>query len=208
MKLNIPNELDEYKPVTLDRDQELLNVAIEDADFTNVQTNSLAIDSSRLARVSLASGKIKHLNLTDVSADGIMMFGAVFDGSGWLRVEVSGGVLSGMAVTASNLKDVIFRKAKLDLTNFRASKLKNVMFTECNMREADFYGAKLTGVVFENCDLDGAVFDAANFENVRFPGSNLSGIKGVLSMHGVSIDAVQLVVLAPILASELGIKVE
>lgn len=124
-----------------------------------------------------------------------------------------------MQTFGAQLRRVTFRNCKLDSVNLRDARLMDVTFEGCMLREADFGGAKLTRVRFPGSQLAGAEFNNVRCENVDFRGATLGGDdttgaaapgirSGYDALRGTSIDTLQLMTLAPLLAHHLGIKVE
>jgi uncharacterized protein YjbI with pentapeptide repeats len=91
--------------------------------------------------------------------------------------------------------------------NFRESVLTDVTFEDCVLADVDFGGATLLRVSFAGCALTGADFTKATCTEVDLRGAQLGITAGYESLHGVTIDSVQLVTLAPYLARHLGITV-
>ena len=75
------------------------------------------------------------------------------------------------------------------------------------VREADFGGASLTRVTFEGCQLVEPDFSGARLEAVDLSGADLRAPKGVTSLAGATISSAQLMELAPVFATQLGISV-
>lgn len=155
-----------------------------------------------------SSCRLKKASLGDVVLRDCLWLGTNFDGSGWLRVEVAGGIHSGMVLTDCSLEDVVFEKAKLNLVNFRASKLKRVIFRSCDLTGADFQGAILDNVQFQDCDLREAEFSNCKLKRVDLRTSDISAINGVGSLRGATITTAQLVSIAGALARESGLVIE
>jgi uncharacterized protein YjbI with pentapeptide repeats len=105
------------------------------------------------------------------------------------------------------MRRVTFRDAKLDSVNFRGSKLIEVRFEDCVLRDVEFGGAALRRVSFGGSTLTGADFTKASCEKVDLRGAELGIRAGYDSLRGATIDSVQLVTLAPLLAGHLGITV-
>ena len=206
--LRINQQLSNYNVVTLSDGDSLDGQDIKDLDYHQATAKGVSITGSRLERVQLAEGNIPNLNLTDVVLKDCQTYGSDLDDARWRRVEVTGGIHSGIALTRTRLQEVVFSGLKANLANFRAAHLYKVEFTDCNLIEADFNGASLHGVRFIRCDLTRASFDGATFKDVSFPGSNLADLRGVTSLKGATIDAGQLMALAPVLALSIGIKIE
>jgi uncharacterized protein YjbI with pentapeptide repeats len=89
-----------------------------------------------------------------------------------------------------------------------------VTFEDCVLRDVDFGSAKLSKLRFAGSTLVGADFTRVECKDVDLRGARLgtvdtAGIKaGYDSLSGTRIDSLQLLTLAPLLASQLGIKVD
>jgi uncharacterized protein YjbI with pentapeptide repeats len=82
-----------------------------------------------------------------------------------------------------------------------------VTFENCLLRDAEFGGATLRRVSFGGCTLTRADFTKASCAEVDLRGAALGITAGYESLRGTTIDSVQLVALAPLLAHHLGITV-
>jgi uncharacterized protein YjbI with pentapeptide repeats len=205
-KLDLPAILDDYT-AGLDDRLSLDGVRMVGTQMVGVKAKSVEIKNSSLQKLNLSESRLKQLSLEAVELQECLLYGGDLDSSGWQRVIVAGSVLSGIALTACKLEDVVFENCKLDLANFRFTELKTVTFKNCNMRETDFYEAKLGSVKFENCDLTKSNFFQAKLRQVDLRGAELSEIKGISGLRGAKINPVQLMGLAPVLAAEVGIEV-
>ena len=105
------------------------------------------------------------------------------------------------------MRRVTFRGCKLDSVNFRSGTLTEVTFEDCLLRDAEFGGATLRRVSFAGCTLARADFAKASCTEVDLRGAELGISGGYESLGGTTIDSVQLVALAPLLARHLGITV-
>ena len=86
--------------------------------------------------------------------------------------------------------------------------LREVTFEDCVLRDAEFGGATLRRVSFGGCTLARADFTKASCEEVDLRGAELGISGGYESLRGTTIDSVQLVALAPLLAHHMGITVK
>jgi uncharacterized protein YjbI with pentapeptide repeats len=91
--------------------------------------------------------------------------------------------------------------------NFRGGELTEVTFENCVLRDAEFGGATLRQVSFGGSTLAGADFAKATCTEVDLRGAELGITGGYDALRGATIDSVQLVSLAPLLARHLGIIV-
>ncbi len=115
--------------------------------------------------------------------------------------------LAGAQIYSAAMRRVTFRDCKLDSVNFRSAMLTDVRFEDCLLRDADFGSATLQRVSFSGSTLERAVFAKATCTKVDLRGATLGISAGFESLRGVTIDSVQLVGLAPLLAAHLGITV-
>jgi uncharacterized protein YjbI with pentapeptide repeats len=86
--------------------------------------------------------------------------------------------------------------------------MTDVTFEDCVLRDADFSGATLTRVRFPGCTLTGATFEKATCSVVDLRGASLGITAGFSALRGATIDSLQLMAMAPLLAHHLGIEVK
>lgn len=165
------------------------------------------IDACKLERCSLSGYDLQRLKLWDSVLVRTDMSGACIFEAGVLRTELLGCRLSGVQFGEGTLKDVQFQQCKLDLASFRACRLERVVFTHCVLNEADFAGAQLHDVTFIDCELTQTIFDKVQCRGVDLTGSDISDIRGVMSLKGVRIRREQMIQLAPLLCGEVGLLV-
>jgi uncharacterized protein YjbI with pentapeptide repeats len=116
--------------------------------------------------------------------------------------------MTGIQLNECELRDVLFDDTRLDLANLRMARLERVTFRDCSLTEADFADAELVSVRFERCSLRGATFRDARCRSTDLRGSSLDELDGAGGLAGATIDAVQLMELAPALARHIGLRVE
>jgi uncharacterized protein YjbI with pentapeptide repeats len=169
------------------------------------QTN---FDSLRLSAPELTQVKLRDSGWVDVEIRGGILAGADLTGSSLRRMAVVSSRADGLIVADSTGRDLSFSDAKLDLANCRLSRWQRVVFAGCSLREADFGGATLQDVSFKNCDLTGADFSGAHLTAVDLRSSTLTGLQGLAGLAGAIIDHAQLIGLSGGLAHHLGITVD
>jgi uncharacterized protein YjbI with pentapeptide repeats len=184
------------------------NAHIELLDAIGIHAENMSIDESILERVQFVQAKLEKLGLSDVRLQGCDLSAAKCADGSWLRVHVKGGRLVGIDLSNTTLKDIIFEDCKLDLANFRSSKLTRVQFIGCHLQETDFQMATLTNVAFTSSELKKVAFSRATLNRVDARTSQLFDIRGWDSLKGLTLDASQLMAIAPELANELGLLIE
>ncbi|MEV5428359.1 pentapeptide repeat-containing protein [Streptomyces sp. NPDC052701] len=124
-------------------------------------------------------------------------------------VEVTDARLGGAQLHGAVLERVLIRGGKIDYLNLRGARLRDVVFEGCVLIEPDFGGARLERVEFADCALKGADLTAATLTDVDLRGAaSLEIARGVDRLAGAVVSTAQLLDLAPVLAGELGIRVE
>lgn len=203
----IPTGLIKAKPKVIEDRYHLESAHIAELALPNTIARGVSLDGVILDKVEISSSKLHKTLLTDVICNECLFFGTDFDGSGLLRIEFNKGMFSGIILSDTGIRDVVFSGVKLNLANFRMAKLVNVRFEDCDLQESDFKEAQLQKVVFSGCDMTGTDFLQAKMHNVDLRGSNITAIRGLTGLRGATIDTTQLIGLANPLAAELGIKI-
>jgi len=179
---------------------------VEDVDF--VGATRIAIDASRVSGVTLTGLRLDKLEVTDAIC--AKLEGAALQAykANLLRVRMVDSRFTGAEFAEGYFEDCVFQGVKFDEVGFRFSSFKRVRFENCMLRQADFSNAKLTQVTFTGCSLESANFVSVTCKDVDITTEDLSAAKGILGLKGATISEVQLLQLAPLLATELGFRVE
>ncbi|MGW5972975.1 pentapeptide repeat-containing protein [Streptomyces sp. NPDC055186] len=169
------------------------------ARFMDCAVTGCALDEARLSRA-----RVLDSVLAEVRGVGTDLTGAT------LRdVEVTDARLGGTQLHGAVLERVLVRGGKIDFLNLRSARLRDVVFEGCVLVEPDFGGARLERVEFVDCALKGVDLSGATLTDVDLRGAaSLEIARGVDRLAGAVISTGQLLDLAPVLAGELGIRVE
>ncbi|MFF3939162.1 pentapeptide repeat-containing protein [Streptomyces phaeofaciens] len=169
------------------------------ARFMDCALTGCALDGTRL----------HHARLLDSVLTGIRGVGTQLAESTLRDVELVDARLGGTQLHGAVLERVVVRGGKIDYLNLRQARLRDVVFESCVLVEPDFGGARLERVEFVDCALRSADLTAATLTDVDLRGaSELTLAAGVDRLAGAVISAGQLLDLAPVLAGQLGIRVE
>jgi uncharacterized protein YjbI with pentapeptide repeats len=170
-----------------------------------------------------AGGRYTELELAGDDLSGSRLEGASFthcrfrsieaDVARWRGVQARATAfhssrMTGIQLNECELRDVLFEETRLDLANLRMARLERVTFRDCSLTEADFADAELVSVRFERCRLRGATFRDARCRSTDLRGSSVEDLDGAGGLAGATIDAVQLMELAPALARHIGLRVQ
>lgn len=157
--------------------------------------------------VTFDGGTLRKSRLSDVWVGDTRFVAVDLAECSLVDTWLSGCVLAGVQAFSVLARRVSFRNCKLDSVNFRDATLTDVTFEDCVLRDPDFGGAKLTRVRFPGCTLTGASFTKATCSSVDLRGASLGITSGFEALRGATIDSLQLMALAPLLAHHLGIQV-
>lgn len=192
----------------MESDGTLSAAILRNQDVSNLRIKSFNANELRLEKIDASEAKLEKTGFSDVELLNCTFIATSMPESSWRRVLAKDSRCSGFQLQTSTLRDVTFNNCKLNMANFRFSKLKNVRFKDCALDEADFYAAELENVDFDNCSLDKTEFSSSKLKNVDLRASEVADISGISSLAGATIDSIQLVLLAPLLAHELKIIVK
>ncbi|WP_187279542.1 pentapeptide repeat-containing protein [Quadrisphaera setariae] len=178
------------------------------------------VDGAELAQARLEGLVVLESSVEDAVLDGALLAGARVTGSGWERVsavaadaartqwadvEVTDARLSALRLVGARLDRVVLRRCRLDGAVLRDAQLTDVLLDGCDLRGADLTGAQLRRVSFAGSDLTDADLAGARCDDVDLRGATLEDLRGADGLRGCTVDAVQLVALAPSLAAHVGL---
>jgi uncharacterized protein YjbI with pentapeptide repeats len=182
-------------------------VAIGGADFAGNFAQRVTFDQVRLHKVKITGADLSASTFLDARLESCELSNAVFHEGEFRRVELYECGATGLAAGDATFSNVLFESCLLRLANFRLSKFDSVIFLKCDLRGADFMGAQLTNVAFQDCELGEASFERCVCVNVDLRTSQIEALAGAHGLSGAIIDSLQLLDLAPKLASALGLLV-
>jgi uncharacterized protein YjbI with pentapeptide repeats len=160
-----------------------------------------------LEGADLSAARLRRLSVVDVRVSGGSLANAAGRGSRWVRVELGGVRLTGLDLPEADLRDVVVRDCRADLTSFARSRLDRVWFEGCELTEADFVDADLREVRFVDCDLSRADFRGARLRSCELRGVRLDGMHGVERLRGAAMPMLDVMDNAATLAMALGLRV-
>ncbi len=168
------------------------------AGFLECEFQSVSFDEAKLRGVTLS-----ECLLLDVNA-------AVFTAprSTWRDVRVERSRLGSVEVYEAGMRSVRLDGCKLGFVNLRNSQLTDVLISNCIIEELDLGGATVQRLELRNCRVGTLDLANARLTDVDLRSSDFSAIHGIDGLRGAIIDDSQLSLLAPILASHLGIVVD
>ncbi len=145
----------------------------------------------------LAHVVIERCNLANVRAPRAAM----------RRTLISGSRLTGVDFAHASLTDVTIRGCRMDLASLRSCTLERVSFEDCLLAQTDLLDASLKHVSLVDCDMSRADLRGARLERCDMRRANLTELEGVTALKGVSMPWPDIVEMAGVWASALGIRV-
>lgn len=180
-----------------------------EADFAGQDGAGARFMDCALRSCALDETRLHHARFLDSVLTGIRGVGTDLAESTLRDVELIDARLGGVQLHGAALERVVIRGGKIDYLNLRTAVLKDVVFESCVLVEPDFGGARLERVEFVDCTLKGADLTAATLKDVDLRGAAVLEIaRGIDRLAGAVISPSQLLDLAPVLAAEVGIRVE
>ncbi|HSX05749.1 MAG TPA: pentapeptide repeat-containing protein [Candidatus Saccharimonadales bacterium] len=197
----LPTQLDDWNE-PIEAELELDGLLVRDANFTDARR--ISIDGSKLVGVVMAGAVLDKFECSDTELTKLEAAGVQAYKANFLRVTMADCRLTGAELAEATFEDCVFKNVKFDEAGFRFAHFTRVRFENCMLRAADFSNAQLKQVVFTGCDLEMTSFMSANCKAVDVTGEDLAQVKGILGLKGATVSTEQLILLAPLLATELG----
>ncbi|GAA1783637.1 pentapeptide repeat-containing protein [Agromyces lapidis] len=191
---------------------------------------SQALEGRRFTGLDLSERDLTGLRLTECELRGVVAHDARLRGSviretlierleapvlhaprAELRdVEISGSRLGSVEFIDNRWQSVRFVGCKLGFVNLRGSELRDLRFTDCDIEELDLGNARAERVAFDGCELRALAVTGATLRDVDLRGLDftaMSTLDGIAGLRGATLDHMQVALLAPSLASHLGIRI-
>lgn len=180
----------------------------DDESKTEISSTSVELSRTKLDKVVFDPGDYTYIDVSDsillqCELNTVICFRSII-----VRVIITSSQLTGLQLPEGNFKSVTIQSSRVNLTNFRNAGLDACAFIDCDLTEADFSGSTLTNVLFEECMLDTSDFSNCKMKNVQFKNCSLATIQGANALSGATISNQNLIEIAPLLATELKIKIE
>ncbi len=175
--------------------------AIDLRGATDVAFDGCTFESTRLeltqgTQVEIVGSDVEGCDLSHVDF-------ALVRRSRFVDTKFVGTDFSGTALT-----DVVFENCVIRLASFRMASLTRVRFDGCTIDDVDCYDATLADVDFTASRLTDLNVDQVDALRVDLRGAASLGLKGAKQLSGFLVEESQLMGLAYVLASAVGLDVE
>jgi uncharacterized protein YjbI with pentapeptide repeats len=177
-------------------------------DLSRRCLESLDVSGCRLFGVDLTLATLEGCRIRDSVLVDCELSGAALEAVSLSRVELRRCRVTGAILSRGHLRDVRFVECAMEEVQLRMADGLRVLFDACRLTDADFYGSTFEQTCFFDCDLTHADFSQAALRGGRLHGSTLERVRGIQSLAGVTISAVQAVPLALQLLATFQIEVD
>jgi uncharacterized protein YjbI with pentapeptide repeats len=187
------------------------------ADLESVRYAELALPRLELAHAVVASARFLGLAADETDLSGARLSEVELDRvnlpvvraarSEWRDVRISGR-LGSVEAYDSRWRSAHFSDCKISFLNLRGAELIDVAFTDCLIEELDLLDAVVHRVSLTGTRVAHLNVQHSKLHDFDLRAATLESIDGLLSLRGTTVTPEQLALLAPLLADELGLKVE
>ncbi|WP_028644243.1 pentapeptide repeat-containing protein [Nocardioides sp. URHA0020] len=201
-------DLSDGDPVAdLVRSADLESVRYTDVLVERLELGGARLDGVRLTRVTADEADLKGARLTEVDLDQVSVPVVRAARGQWRDVQVSGR-LGSVEAYESQWRSVHFVGCKLSYLNLRGAELLDVLFTDCVIEELDLVGAAATRVALVDTRVASLDVQGARLGDVDLRRATFDAVDGLVGLRGATLSSDQLTRLAPLLAAELGLRIE
>lgn len=201
--------LEPFRDGGLEPDGDYDGLEFREEDLTGQDGSGARFMDCALRGCALDEAGLRHARILDSVLTAPRGVGTDLAESTLRDVELVDARLGGAQLHGAVLERVLVRGGKIDYLNLRKAKLRDVVFENCVLVEPDFGGARLERVEFTDCVLKRADLSGVTLTDVDLRrAAELDIARGVERLAGAVISPAQLLDLAPVLAAEMGLRVE
>jgi uncharacterized protein YjbI with pentapeptide repeats len=189
------------------------NASVDRLDFAAFDTDILRLDyasvsESVFAGVLADEAELRSVRIVDSVLAGLNVPVLRAARSTWKDVWLRDSRIGSAEIYESGLRAIHIENCKLGYVNLRASRLFDVQFTNCTFDELDLGGAQAERISFDGCSIRSLDLQNAGVKDFDLRGADVQEVAGIRNLAGVTINSMQLAMLAPAIASSLGLVVE
>ena len=203
----VDEDLEAWEPEPLGSGFAIEDALVREADWGDVRAAGGVIKRSRLEGVKFAGARMRSLRLVDCILADCDLSNADLGAAELNRVVFERCRMTGWARAGCRPRTSCCASARWSSRTSAARSCGACRSTDCELDDADFAGAVLREVRFEHSRLRRVLIDGLRLTRVDFRGSVLEPDGDIAALRGAIIDSLQLVELAPLLASGLGLTV-
>jgi len=204
----LPAALDPLDVVGLRAQREHEGVELVDCDFSGEHLSGSSLETARVKGCRFADAELRRLRFEQVVFEtcdfaNTSWFDCDLDEVAFVGCRFVGASITGGRLSAVLLRDCLAQMAKLSHLG-----RPHALLQGCDLRGALLMESDLSETRFADCDLGGLELFNAGLVGTDLRGNELDDLKGVACLRGATIDALQLLALAPALATHVGLVVQ
>jgi uncharacterized protein YjbI with pentapeptide repeats len=177
-------------------------------DLTDVDLSGAALSECVLEAVTLTDTGLRGARFVDCMVNSSFATSLVAARSTWRRVRIDNARWGSAELFDAEFESVIISGGKIDFLNFRGARLTDVLIENAQITELDLASFIGTRVAVRNCRIETLDFTRATCLDVDLRASTFSRVLGIQGMRGAILSEEQLADFAPIMAGQLGIRIE
>jgi uncharacterized protein YjbI with pentapeptide repeats len=200
---------------------------LDDGDVSRLEAHGM-VDATRFEGGDISGADLSGLAFNECELVGVVAHETQFRGARFVSTrieqlnapvfsapratvrdaEILRSRMGSMEVYDSEWQSVVVSGSKLGWVNLRSARMRDVRFTGCTIDELDLSGAQLSRVAFEDCAVETLRLDDARLTHVDLRGLDLHVIAGIEGLRGATLSHEQTVLMAPLFAEHLGVRVD
>ncbi len=183
-------------------------VELVDCDFSGAHLSESSLETARFKGCRFAGAELRRLHCVQVVFEtcdfaNTRWFDCDFGDVAFLDCRFIGASITGGRLSAVLLSDCLAQMAKLSHLG-----RPHMLLQGCDLRGALLMESDLSETRLADCDLGGLELFNVDLAGTDLRGNELDDLKGVACLRGATIDALQLLTLAPVLAAHVGLVVQ
>ncbi|MHA7263581.1 pentapeptide repeat-containing protein [Arthrobacter sp. TMN-37] len=179
------------------------HTSLDGLDLGGITFSECLFEGVSFNETQLRGARLRECRFTELFAP---VFAAAR--SNWRNVSLEGTRWGSAELYDSTLESVRISGGKLDFVNLRSSTLTDVEISDCIIGDLDLTEAKGLRVALRNCRLNSLTLSGSRLRDLDLRTTEFRALNGMDGLGGVTIDSYQLGLIAPVLAENLGIRVE
>lgn len=170
----------------------LTGVTISESEWTNLEISDADLSGARISDSRLAG-----LSGTSLRGEDIAM----------RNTKVSESRVGVLDLGEADVRTVLFDRCKLGFVGLRGAKLLDLTFNGCVIEELDLTNAEVSRLSLRGSAIQTLTLSLESAAGLDLRGAEVTTLAGIRSLHGLIIDAQQLVQFAGQFAHQLGARV-
>ena len=150
---------------------------------------------------------LRGATVFDVEASGIRIADLQARGLNGRRIRIAGGRIGTLGLTDARLTEIDLRDARIDYLTLAGARVDHLRITGCTIATLDMPQAILARVAFENTRADEVDPRGMRSTDLDLRGLDALNYLDVTALTGATLDSRQVQLLAPALATAVGIRV-